>query len=79
MFSAYKVLENREKDKIDEVSVLKYTENQYAETYIKCTEIVNGNILIKFQFLYFISNFTELRASTTFQGVTDPSQTSIDD
>ena len=29
-FSAYKVFENREKDKIDEVSVLKYTENQYA-------------------------------------------------
>ena len=33
----------------------KYTENQYAYTYMKCTEIVgvNGTILIKFQILYF--------------------------
>ena len=48
-----------------EVSELKYTENQYAWIYSKCTGIVNGNILIKFQI--------SLMASTIFQGVTDPS------
>ena len=35
--------------------------------HTKCTEIVNGNILVKFKFKF------RLRVSVTFQEVTDPS------
>ena len=58
MFLTLKVHRKGGKDKINEVSELKYTENQYkimrkytaSRVY---TEIVNGNILIKFQISYF--------------------------
>ena len=35
--SSYKVLQNREKDEIDEVSVLNYTENEYTYKYTEST------------------------------------------
>ena len=59
-FSAYEVHENREKDEIDEVSVLKYTENQYA--YINIHKAY-GNSKRKYpnkisKFVFHISNFT---------------------
>ena len=61
MFSAYKVLENREKDEIDEVSVLTYSYRKSVRINI---HKVHGNGKWKYpnkisNFIFHISNLTE--------------------